>query len=83
MYDSNLNYKGKFYINLQLRKNNYRQKLNGIEMFLKMKQKGEYYPYVPLFFIKKDFYINSKLSFYPRYSTSRLFINLECTFKCK
>jgi hypothetical protein len=34
-------------------------------MFIQIKKKGEYYPYVPLLFVKKEFYINTKLSFYP------------------
>ena len=39
--------------------------LNGKEMFLKMKQKGDYNPYVCLQFYKKQFYINIGLSFFP------------------
>ena len=39
--------------------------LNGIEMFLKMKQKEEYRPCVCLHFYSKKFYINVGLSFFP------------------
>ena len=39
--------------------------LNGNEMFLKMKQKGEYRPFVCLQFYNKKFYINTGLSFFP------------------
>ena len=55
----------KLYNNEYSRKYNYNMILNGKEMFLKMKKNEDYIPYVPLQFIKKKFYINSKLSFYP------------------
>ena len=47
------------------RKYNYSMILNGIEMFLKMKQKEEYRPCVCLHFYSKKFYINVGLSFFP------------------
>ena len=54
-----------FYSNLYLRKNNYSMIFKGTELFLIMKQNKEYSPYVALQFIKKKFYINAQLSFYP------------------
>ncbi len=55
----------KFYKKFYTRRNNYNMILNGIEMFLKMKQKEEYRPNVCLQFYKKKFYINAGLSFFP------------------
>ena len=55
----------KYYNNFFSRRNNYSIILNGKEMFLKMKQKGDYNPYVCLQFYKKQFYINIGLSFFP------------------
>ena len=58
---------GKFnkYLIYYHRKGNYERILNGTQMFLKMKQLNEYRPSVCLQFIKKEFYIQSGLSFYP------------------
>ena len=53
------------YSNLYSRKNNYSMIFKGIEIFLKMKQNKEYLPYITLQLIKKRFYINAHLSFYP------------------
>ena len=55
----------KFYKNFYSRRYNYSMILNGIELFLKMKQKEEYRSDVCLQFYNKKFYIKVGLSFYP------------------
>ncbi len=53
------------YLHYYHRKGNYKEILNGTEMFLKMKQNNEYRTSACLQFIKKEFYIKVDLSFYP------------------
>ncbi len=53
------------YLNYYQRKNKYEGILNGTQMFLQMKENKEYRTSACLQFIKKEFYINVGLSFYP------------------